>query len=321
MSPWVLPCDASLRAGRLATPGGARKASAPIRCVRRPLPASARRHGDERTLIRSTACNPSGRRQPAPDRGRHGPQQHGGELRRGDLRHRVLQRPGDRELQRARQRGNSAGEWAGGAVFLGFQLTLGGSTFDDNHSVSGAGALRLGGGVLADILVSTVSGNSGQAGGGILLESPFRRATSWVAPCPHRPAAGSPGCARGPSARSRPPAWQPGHRLRQPGGARFVGQRLPGRGPAPHSATSGRRRRRHGSLRYRRRGDELRPSARSRPGRPGCAVAAARSRRRRAGSTRPRLNSGSPARGLPASRLTRESAGAQRGEAERSSLS
>ncbi len=69
--------------------------------------------------------------------------------------------------------GNTAGEWAGGAVFLGFQLTLGGSTFDDNHSVSGAGALRLGGGVLAEILVSTVSGNSGLTGGGILLESPF----------------------------------------------------------------------------------------------------------------------------------------------------
>ena len=69
--------------------------------------------------------------------------------------------------------GNTDIDWAGGAVFRGFELTLGGSTFEDNHSTSGAGALRVAGVPFADFYSSTVSGNSGQSGGGILLESPF----------------------------------------------------------------------------------------------------------------------------------------------------
>ncbi len=69
--------------------------------------------------------------------------------------------------------GNMAGDWAGGAVFLGEELVLDASTFDGNQGGAGGGALRLASGVSAELVNSTFSGNSGQLGGGILLESPF----------------------------------------------------------------------------------------------------------------------------------------------------
>ncbi len=72
----------------------------------------------------------------------------------------------------SRIHGNMATGWAAGATFSGVDVLIEASTFDGNQSTGGAGALRLAGGVFAELLNVTLSGNTGLAGGGLLIESP-----------------------------------------------------------------------------------------------------------------------------------------------------